>query len=79
MERAQKPLKEHSGILNMTQGLNIDNLKRVMTESFPDKVLKDIDGRTQTKAPWNKNSSRRKPFNKTEKDIPCNYGGRPRR
>ena len=36
MERAQIPLKEHSGILNMTQGLNIDNLKRVMTESFPD-------------------------------------------
>ena len=50
MERAQIPLKEHSGILNMTQGLNIDNLKRVMTESFPDKVLKDIDGRTHTKS-----------------------------
>ena len=67
MERAQIPPKEHSGILNMTQGLNIDNLKRVMTESFPDKVLKDIDGRTQTKAPWQKNPSRRKPFNKNKK------------
>ena len=33
MERAQLPLKEHSGILNMTRGLNIDNLKKVMVES----------------------------------------------
>ena len=66
-ERAQIPLKEHCGILNMTQGLNIDNLKRVMAESFPDKVLKDIDGRTQTKAPWQQNSTKRKPFNKHEK------------
>ena len=29
MERAQIPLKEHSEILNMTGGLNIDNLKMV--------------------------------------------------
>ena len=43
MERSQIPLKEHSGILNMTQGLNIDRLEKVMTESYPDKVLKDID------------------------------------
>ena len=28
LERAQLPLKEHSGILNLTQGLNIDRLKR---------------------------------------------------
>ena len=49
MERAQIPLKEHSGILNMTQGLNIDRLKKIMTESMTDKVLKDIDGRTTTK------------------------------
>ena len=54
LERAQIPLKEHSGILNITQGLNIDRLKRVMTESFPDKVLKDIDGRSATKAPGQK-------------------------
>ena len=52
MERSQIPLKERSGILNITQGLNIDRLKRVMTESFLDKVLKDIDGRSATKAPW---------------------------
>ena len=64
MERAQIPLKQHSGILNMTQGLNIDNLKKVMTESFPDKVLKDIDGRTATKAPWQQRNSSRKPFHK---------------
>ena len=31
MERAQIPLKERSGILNMTQGLKIDKLKKVMT------------------------------------------------
>ena len=64
LERAQIPLKEHSGILNITQGLNIDRLKRVMTESFPDKVLKDIDGRSATKAPWQKSQHKRKPFNK---------------
>ena len=50
MERAQITLKEHSGILNMTGGLHVDKLKNVMTESFPDKILKDIDGRSQTKS-----------------------------
>ena len=50
----------------MTQGLNIDRLKRVMTESYPDKVLKDLDGRSATKAPWQKspNKMKRKPFDK---------------
>ena len=43
MERSQIPLKEQSGILNMTQGLNIDKLKKIMMESYPDKVLKDLD------------------------------------
>ena len=28
MERAQSPLEEHSGILNMTGGLHVDKLKR---------------------------------------------------
>ena len=60
MERSQIPLKEHSGILNITQGLNIDRLKRVMTESFPDKVLKDIDGRSVTKAPWQQSHLKKK-------------------
>ena len=36
MERSQIPLKEYSGILNMTKGLNIDQLKKVMIESYPD-------------------------------------------
>ena len=67
-KRAQIPLKEHSGILNMTQGLNIDNLKRVMTESFPDMVLKDIDGRTATTAHWQQRSSTKsKPFHKKKR------------
>ena len=68
MERSQIPRKEHSGILHMTQGLNIDRLKRVMTESYPDKVLKDLDGRSATKAPWQKspNKMKRKPFHKKE-------------
>ena len=52
LERASTPLKEHSGILNQTGGMNIDRLKKVMAESLPEKVLKDIDGRTATKAPW---------------------------
>ena len=34
-----------------------------MTESYPDKVLKDIDGRQHTKAPWQKSTSvKKKPF-----------------
>ena len=49
MERAHIPLTEHSGILNMTQGLNIDRLKKTMTESMTDKVLKDTGGRTTPK------------------------------
>ena len=39
----------------MTQGLNIDKLNTVMAESYPDKVLKNIDGRTTTNAPWQRN------------------------
>ena len=32
--------------------MNIDKLKKVMAESLPEKILKDIDSRTSTKAPW---------------------------
>ena len=52
MGRSQITIKEHSGTLNMTQGLNIDKLKKVMTESLPEQVPKYIDGRTATKPPW---------------------------
>ena len=55
MECSLIPLKAHSGIFHQTQGLNIDHLKRIMTESYPDKVLKDLDSRTATKAPWQRN------------------------
>ena len=63
MERSQIPLKEHSGILNMTQGLNIDKLKKIMMESYSDKVLKDLGGRSATKAPWQRNSTKKLPRN----------------
>ena len=64
MERSQIPLKEYSGILNMTQGLNIDKLKKIMVESYPDKVLKDLDGRTSsTKPTWSRKTTK-KPFKK---------------
>ena len=63
MDRSQIPIKEYSGILNMTQGLNIDKLKKIMTESMTEKVLKDIDGRTGTKPPWQRsNLKKKKPF-----------------
>ena len=45
LNRASVPLKEHSGILNQTGGMNIDKLKKVMSESLPEKILKYIDGR----------------------------------
>ena len=64
MERSQIPLKEYSGILNMTQGLNIDKLKKIMVESYPDKVLKDLDGRTSTTKPTWSPKSTKKPFKK---------------
>ena len=54
----------------MTQGLNIDRLKKVMTESYPDKVLKDIDGRTATKSPWQRNSTKQNPFNQKREKTP---------
>ena len=60
MATSQNPFKEHSGILSMTQGLNIDKLKKVMTESFPDNVLKYIDGRAQTKAPLHRSGNNKK-------------------
>ena len=48
----------------MTQGLNIDKLKKVMVESYPDKVLKDLDGRSSTTKPsWTKKKPT-KPFKK---------------
>ena len=62
LDRAGIPLKEHSGVLNQTGGVNIDKLKKVMSESLPEKVLKDIDSRSATKAPW-----QRKPFLKKKK------------
>ena len=34
LDRASIPIKEHSGMLNMTGGMNIDKLKQVMAESF---------------------------------------------
>ena len=34
LEKASIPIKEHSGILNQTQGMNIDRLKKVMSESL---------------------------------------------
>ena len=46
LERAAIPIKEHSGILNQTGGMNIDKLKKVMSDSLPEKILRDIDGRT---------------------------------
>ncbi len=54
LEHAAIPLKEHSGILHQTGGMNIDKLKKVMSESFTERVLKDIDSRTTPKAPWQK-------------------------
>ena len=56
LERASIPLREHSGILNQTGGMNIDKLKKVMAESLTEKVLKDIDGRSAAKAPWQSSS-----------------------
>ena len=40
--------------------MNIDKLKKVMSESLPEKILKDIDGRHSSHAPWKK----RPPFGK---------------
>ena len=36
LERAATPVRGHSGILNQTQGMHIDKMKRVMTESLPE-------------------------------------------
>ena len=47
MECAWIPVKEHSRILNMTGGVNIDKLKKVMAESFTEKILRDIDERCE--------------------------------
>ncbi len=75
MDRSQIPLKEHSGILNMTQGLTMDKLKKVMTEPYPDKILKDIDGRTTIKTPWQqqRKQSNRKPSIKKKRSYPSNF------
>ena len=77
MERSQIPLKEYSGILNMTQGLNIDKLKKVMIESYPDKVLKEIDGRSSTTKPSWTQREPTKPIQKTT--ISCEGIRRTRR
>ena len=61
LDRAAIPLKEYSGILNQTGGMNIDKLKTVMAESFKDKVLRDIDQRNSVKPPWQKSFSGKSP------------------
>ena len=43
--------------------MNIDKLKKVMLESYNEKVLRDLDGRTFTKPPW-RQSHHNKSFNK---------------
>ena len=71
LERASTPLREHSGILNQTGGMNIDKLKKVMAESLTEKVLKDIDGRPVTTSPWQNSSKLRgNKFNKKERLHP---------
>ena len=45
LERASHPVKEHSGILNMTGGMHIDKLKKATPETLPEHVLRDTDGR----------------------------------
>ena len=64
LDRAAIPLKEYSGILNQTGGMNIDKLKTVMAESFKDKVLRDIDQRNSVKPPWQKSASGKSPSRK---------------
>ena len=60
----------------MTKGLHIDRLRDVMKESYPDKVLKDLDGRTATKAPWQqRNIHNKKPFHKTRTAAAKMAGG----
>ena len=39
----------------MTQRLSVYTLKTVMTESYPDHILKEVDGRSATKACWQNN------------------------
>ena len=75
LERAAIPVKEHSALLNQTGGMNIDKLKKVMSESLPDKVLKDIDGRNIPKAPWQKSSSsaQNRPLQKKEEVFYPSY------
>ena len=36
--------------------MNIDKLKKAMADSLPEKVLKDIDGRASSQAPWKSHS-----------------------
>ena len=53
----------------MTQGLNIDKLKKIMVESYPAKVLRDLDGRTSsTKPTWSRKTTK-KPFKKRPSPV----------
>ena len=47
----------------MTGGMNIDKLKKVMAESYAQKVLRDLDGRTFANHLGNGLTTQRKPFN----------------
>ena len=61
----------------MIGGMNVDKLKKVMSESLTEKVLKDIDGRTfNAKQPWQRQprtSSTRKPFKKHRSAYSTHY------
>ena len=77
LERSSIPVKEYSGILNMTGGMNVDKLKKVMSESMTEKVLKEIDGRTfNAKPAWHRQprtSSTKKTFKKYRSKYSTNY------
>jgi len=63
LDRAHLPTKELPSIMNFSGNTNIDQLRKVIIESFPDKVIRDIDGRS---------SSSHKPLHK-KKHHPSHY------
>ena len=55
LERSRIPPKDMPAILNQTKTTHIDKLQQILVESYPDKIVRDMDSR-QHSAPSNKHS-----------------------
>ena len=69
LERANLPVKDQSQILLNAKSYNIDRIKEVMTDSYSEKMLIDLDEKTKHDFPRNKKKSFPKSFDTGDRAL----------